>query len=166
MAKADYILCDRCDSKIVYDGEGKIAEGLAALGLDKAPALCEACRAAAIPKEVANVALSERNALVDGAMLAAGMGHRLTRTQTAIMHDEIVRLRQMVDRLFILHDERDAIMREADKRVELRIAEINGLIGILNWCRNRMGAVALNDELDEMLDARGIDMPRDGGVNG
>jgi hypothetical protein len=46
MAKADYILCDRCDSKIVYDGEGKIMEGLAALGLDRAPALCEACRTA------------------------------------------------------------------------------------------------------------------------
>lgn len=46
MAKADYILCDRCDAKIVYDGEGKIAEGIVALGLDKAPVLCEACRTA------------------------------------------------------------------------------------------------------------------------
>ncbi|PWC54673.1 hypothetical protein TSA6c_00050 [Azospirillum sp. TSA6c] len=46
MAKADYILCDRCDAKIVYDGEGKIAEGIFALGLNKMPALCEACRSA------------------------------------------------------------------------------------------------------------------------
>lgn len=48
MAKADYICCDRCDSKIVYDGEGTIMNGLAALGLDKAPALCDACRATGI----------------------------------------------------------------------------------------------------------------------
>lgn len=47
MAKSDYILCDRCDAKIVYDGEGKIAEGLAALGLDQATVLCGACRSAA-----------------------------------------------------------------------------------------------------------------------
>lgn len=49
MAKSDYICCDRCDCKIVYDHDDRIAEGLTALGLDKAPALCETCRAAPSP---------------------------------------------------------------------------------------------------------------------
>ncbi|WP_376960172.1 hypothetical protein ABNQ39_20935 [Azospirillum sp. A26] len=45
MAKADYILCDRCDCKIVYDAEDTILDGLKALGLDDAPILCKDCRA-------------------------------------------------------------------------------------------------------------------------
>lgn len=50
-------------------------------------------------KEDADAMVSERNGLLDGAMLAAGMGHRLTRTQATIMHDEIVRLRSQYDYL-------------------------------------------------------------------
>ncbi|HYF89017.1 DUF551 domain-containing protein [Azospirillum sp.] len=53
MAKSDYICCDRCDCKIVYDHDDRIMEGLVALGLDKAPALCETCRAATAPAPAA-----------------------------------------------------------------------------------------------------------------
>lgn len=45
MAKADYICCDRCDCKIVYDAEDTILDGLKALGFGDAPILCKDCRA-------------------------------------------------------------------------------------------------------------------------
>lgn len=44
MAKIDYIRCDRCDDKIVYDGDWQIREALAKLGLDNAPTYCDGCR--------------------------------------------------------------------------------------------------------------------------
>lgn len=72
MAKADYILCDRCDGKIVYDGEGKITEGLAALGLDNAPALCEACRAATAVIDYANMSDAD---LIQNLRQMAGLNH-------------------------------------------------------------------------------------------
>ncbi|QCG95024.1 hypothetical protein E6C67_14435 [Azospirillum sp. TSA2s] len=64
MAKSDYICCDRCDCKIVYDHDDRIAEGLAALGLDKAPALCETCRTAPSPAPAAPSA-AQPDALAD-----------------------------------------------------------------------------------------------------
>ncbi|MCM8735936.1 hypothetical protein M5E06_17530 [Azospirillum sp. A1-3] len=45
MAKADYIRCDRCDCKVVYDAEDTIKDGLQALGLGDTPILCKDCRA-------------------------------------------------------------------------------------------------------------------------
>lgn len=73
MAKADYILCDRCDSKIVYDGDGKIMDALTALGLDKAPVLCEACRAGSAEAiDYAN--MSDAN-LIDALREMAGCNH-------------------------------------------------------------------------------------------
>jgi len=47
MAKADYLCCDKCDRKVLYDGYDTILHALIVLGLDTAPILCEACRAVA-----------------------------------------------------------------------------------------------------------------------
>lgn len=43
MAKADYLRCDLCDRKIIYDGDDKIQEGLDALGLSNVPTYCDEC---------------------------------------------------------------------------------------------------------------------------
>ena len=41
MAKADYIRCDVCDCKVVYDGYDQIAEALEKLGLENMQTLCD-----------------------------------------------------------------------------------------------------------------------------
>ena len=43
MAKADYIRCDKCDDKIVYDGDDAIFAALDKLGLANLPTYCETC---------------------------------------------------------------------------------------------------------------------------
>lgn len=65
-----------------------------------------------------------------------------------------------IERLHLLHEERAAIMRDADHRVELRIAENDALRRHLEWCRNKLATVALNDELEERLVGLVIDCPR------
>lgn len=43
MAKADYIRCDKCDCKLVYDHDDKIADAINALGLGNLPTFCPEC---------------------------------------------------------------------------------------------------------------------------
>lgn len=43
MAKADYLRCDKCDTKIVYDGDDSIFTALDKLGLANLPTYCEDC---------------------------------------------------------------------------------------------------------------------------
>lgn len=43
MAKADYIRCDKCDCKIVYDADDRIADAINALGLGNLPTFCPEC---------------------------------------------------------------------------------------------------------------------------
>lgn len=43
MAKADYIRCDACDCKLVYDADDKIFEALDELGLANLPTYCGEC---------------------------------------------------------------------------------------------------------------------------
>lgn len=43
MAKADYIRCDKCDDKIVYDADDAIFDALDKLGLANLPTYCESC---------------------------------------------------------------------------------------------------------------------------
>lgn len=43
MAKADYIRCDNCDCKMVYDHDDKISDAINALGLGNLPTFCPAC---------------------------------------------------------------------------------------------------------------------------
>lgn len=44
MAKADYIRCDHCDTKLVYDGYDAICDAIDRLGLGNMPVYCETCR--------------------------------------------------------------------------------------------------------------------------
>lgn len=42
-ATTDGIRCDKCDCKIVYDADDKIADAINALGLGNLPTFCPAC---------------------------------------------------------------------------------------------------------------------------
>lgn len=42
MAKSDYICCDKCDGKVVYDGDWEIRDG-AERGACEIGALCQSC---------------------------------------------------------------------------------------------------------------------------
>lgn len=44
MALRDYIKCDVCRDKILYDPDGRISDGLKALGLQPLPIRCVKCR--------------------------------------------------------------------------------------------------------------------------
>lgn len=148
MAKADYILCDRCDAKIVYDGEGAVANGLSALGLDKMPALCEACRSA-----IAIAGASEQPLTHELRVMAGSSAFNDSRIDELLMRaadiiDAVANYRAVVERWadgMILDGVREE--NAAEERMYVLLDEANADAGAL-----RAASLA--------------DAPRDGGANG